>query len=383
MTFALRKKEILIDILVRLPAKSLVRFLCTCKSWSDLIGSSSFVSTHLHRNVTGHAHAYLLCLHHPNFECQRDDDDRYFKEELQWSLFSNVTFEESSKLSHPLGSTEHYVIYGSSNGLVCISDEILNFDSPIHIWNPSVKKLRTTSMSTNKEHEIWPCCSAIRVPPRGLSLQGCKDDAYQQKCLGGGGLWSQNRLLEDGSSNSSLVKMHLAASLGYIFLWSSIPHHSERSYIQRYIILFRQWRIRRIHSTRYYLHFMGFMYWRLQGTNLLSSLVLFLCGGRHGQNLLMGSARKTVETIVSFCLSFQLLLWYNRDLYREKTPNAKKRGHWGSTRSAFVWLRLQANSTSSRNRNLIGHHEIWRNRIFVFTFLHRKFGFTQYLLNTY
>nr|QDB64836.1 S haplotype-specific F-box protein 27 [Prunus dulcis] len=149
MTFALRKKEILIDILVRLPAKSLVRFLCTCKSWSDLIGSSSFVSTHLHRNVTGHAHAYLLCLHHPNFECQRDDDDRYFKEELQWSLFSNVTFEESSKLSHPLGSTEHYVIYGSSNGLVCISDEILNFDSPIHIWNPSVKKFRTTPISTN------------------------------------------------------------------------------------------------------------------------------------------------------------------------------------------------------------------------------------------
>nr|ACR48156.1 S haplotype-specific F-box protein [Prunus dulcis] len=149
MAFILRKKEILIDILVRLPAKSLVRFLCTCKSWSDLIGSSSFVGTHLHRNVTGHAQAYLLCLHHPNFECQRDDDDPYFKEELQWSLFSNVIFEESSKLSHPLGSTEHYVIYGSSNGLVCISDEIMNFDSPIHIWNPSVKKLRTTPISTS------------------------------------------------------------------------------------------------------------------------------------------------------------------------------------------------------------------------------------------
>nr|QCF59423.1 S haplotype-specific F-box protein 3 [Prunus dulcis]QCF59426.1 S haplotype-specific F-box protein 3 [Prunus dulcis] len=149
MAFTLRKKEIMIDILVRLPAKSLVRFLCTCKSCSDLIGSSSFVSIHLNRNVTKHAHVYLLCLHHPNFERLADPDDPYVKQEFHWSLFSNETFEECSKLSHPLGSTEHYGVYGSSNGLVCISDEILNFDSPIHIWNPSVRKLRTTPMSTN------------------------------------------------------------------------------------------------------------------------------------------------------------------------------------------------------------------------------------------
>nr|ADZ76516.1 S-haplotype-specific F-box protein [Prunus speciosa] len=149
MTFTLRKKEILIDILVRLPAKSLVRFLCTCKSWSDLIGSSSFVSTHLRRNVTKNTHVYLLCLHHPNFERLVDPNDPYVKKEYQWSLFCNETFEQSSKLSHPLGSTDHYGIYGSSNGLVCISDEILNFDSPIHIWNPSVRKPRTPPISTN------------------------------------------------------------------------------------------------------------------------------------------------------------------------------------------------------------------------------------------
>nr|AAT69246.1 S-locus F-box protein 2 [Prunus armeniaca] len=149
MTFTLHKKEILIDILVRLPAKSLVRFLCTCKLWGDLIGSSSFVSAHLNRNVTKRAPVYLLCLHHPNFERQNDTDDPYDIEELQWSLFSKETFEQFSKLTHPLGSTEYYGVYGSSNGLVCISDEILNFDSPIHIWNPSVRKFRTPQMSTN------------------------------------------------------------------------------------------------------------------------------------------------------------------------------------------------------------------------------------------
>nr|AHX39357.1 S-locus-F-box protein f [Prunus salicina] len=136
-------------ILVRLPAKSLIRFLCTCKSWCDLIGSSGFIRTHLNRNVRKHAHVCLLCLHHPNFERLVDRDDPYVKKEFQWSLFSNETFEECYKLSHPLGSTEHYVIYGSSNGLVCISDEILNFDSPIHIWNPSVRKFKTPPISNN------------------------------------------------------------------------------------------------------------------------------------------------------------------------------------------------------------------------------------------
>nr|ACJ23059.1 S-haplotype-specific F-box protein [Prunus dulcis] len=150
MAFKRPKKEILIDILVRLPAKSLIRFLCTCKFWSDLIGSSSFVSTHLRRNVTQQAHVYLLCLHHPNVERQADPDDPYVEQEFHWSLFSKETFKECSKLSYPLGSTEQYYgIYGSSNGLVCISDEILNFDSPIHIWNPSVRKLRTPPISTN------------------------------------------------------------------------------------------------------------------------------------------------------------------------------------------------------------------------------------------
>nr|AHX39352.1 S-locus-F-box protein e [Prunus salicina] len=149
MTFTPRKKKILIDILARLPAKSLVRFLCTCKSWSDLIGSSSFVSTHLHRNVTKHAQLYMLCFHHPNVRRHNDTDDPYVKEELQWSFFSNETFEEFFKLSHPLGSTEHYGVYGSSKGLVCISDEILNFDSPIHIRNPSVSKFKNPPMSNN------------------------------------------------------------------------------------------------------------------------------------------------------------------------------------------------------------------------------------------
>ncbi|KAL6285456.1 hypothetical protein ACE6H2_009846 [Prunus campanulata] len=148
------KKEILTDILVRLPAKALVRFLCACKSWSDLISNSSFITTQLNRNVTKHLHASLLCLHYPDlkrpFEFYENYDDYPdLKRELEWSLFSNETFEHCSKLSHPLGIKKNYRVYGSSNGLVCISDDTLDTNSPIHIWNPSVRKFRTLPMSTN------------------------------------------------------------------------------------------------------------------------------------------------------------------------------------------------------------------------------------------
>nr|ABE27176.1 F-box 1 [Prunus armeniaca] len=150
----LRKKEILTDILVRLPAKTLVRFLCACKSWSDLINSSSFITTQLNRNVTKHLHVSLLCLHYPDLKRPFEFYENYedypdLKRELEWSLFSNETFEHCSKLNHPLGIKKDYRVYGSSNGLVCISDDKLDTKSPIHIWNPSVRKFRTLPMSTN------------------------------------------------------------------------------------------------------------------------------------------------------------------------------------------------------------------------------------------
>lgn len=153
MTSTICKKEILMDILVRLPAKALMRFLCACKSWSDLINSPNFVTTHLNTNFTKRKNVHLLCLHHPDFKRVVDLDDPYVKQPLQWSLFHHETFEQGLGLNHPLGSTNHYGIYGSSNGLVCISDDqdVLSCRSPILIWNPSIKKFKTLPLSTNNK----------------------------------------------------------------------------------------------------------------------------------------------------------------------------------------------------------------------------------------
>ncbi|XP_062024880.1 F-box/kelch-repeat protein At3g06240-like isoform X1 [Rosa rugosa] len=134
-------EEILIDILARLPAESLLRFRCVSQSWRGLIGSPSFVSKHLNRNVTKLSHTYLIAL-------QRLRD----KPALCHSLFSTETFEECLKLRHPLWTEEQFRIYGSSNGLVCISDQVLRPSSPICIWNPCIRKFRTLPQSIFKPH---------------------------------------------------------------------------------------------------------------------------------------------------------------------------------------------------------------------------------------
>ena len=153
MTSTVCKKEILMDILLRLPSKTLVRFLCACKSWSDVISSPDFVSTNLNTNYTKRRNMHLICLHHPDFKRIVDTDDPNYDQPFQWSLFHYETFEQGLKLVHPSGSTEHFGIYGSSNGLVCIShqEQELSCRSPIIIWNPSIKKFKTLPPSSNNK----------------------------------------------------------------------------------------------------------------------------------------------------------------------------------------------------------------------------------------
>lgn len=123
-------EEILIDILVRLPLKFIFLCMCVCKSWSNLIRSSSFISAHLNWNLTKKAHTFLMALN-----CNRG------KHKILHSLFSNETFNESLNIAHPLGTKQRFWIYGSSNGLVCVSvPHQLRWNSPIYLYNPSIRK---------------------------------------------------------------------------------------------------------------------------------------------------------------------------------------------------------------------------------------------------
>lgn len=142
--------DLVFDIFTRLPAKSLIRFSCACKSWYSTITDRNFINTHLN-------HAKLL----DNDNCDSDgdsDSDNYllymyscvnlssFKRQCTIISYHERTFAEVSRFEFPFDSAK---IVGSCNGLVCVS----NVPSrTLYLWNPSIRKfVMLTSTSLNSD----------------------------------------------------------------------------------------------------------------------------------------------------------------------------------------------------------------------------------------
>jgi len=110
--------EILTGILSLLPVQSLLRFRSTSKSLQSLIDSHNFIKLHLQNSLNR-----SLILRH-NFNFYQIDD------------FSNLT--TGVKLNLPFkGSNNFITLFGSCNGLLCISSNV-----GIAFWNPNIRKHR-------------------------------------------------------------------------------------------------------------------------------------------------------------------------------------------------------------------------------------------------
>ncbi|XP_050382001.1 F-box/kelch-repeat protein At3g23880-like [Argentina anserina] len=134
-------EEMITQILLRLPIKSILKFTSVCKSWNSLIKDSPFIKDHLKltsNRITRDGPLLLLrhCPREPNVE--------------QYSLhFNNDTFDEYSKPQLPSKSfNECFRIVGSCNGLILLSDDYLTETNTFILWNPSIRK----SMTLHKPH---------------------------------------------------------------------------------------------------------------------------------------------------------------------------------------------------------------------------------------
>ncbi|KAF3972203.1 hypothetical protein CMV_004280 [Castanea mollissima] len=116
-------EEILTNILLRLPVKSLIRFRLVCKSWFTFLHKPNFIATHLNYSSANNCHHLLVHTQAENHAI---------------SLLSNKTLNLIDSPRTP--KVEREVIVGSCNGLVCLSR-----DSEIVLWNPATK-----------EHKVLP-----------------------------------------------------------------------------------------------------------------------------------------------------------------------------------------------------------------------------------
>ncbi|KAK3025733.1 hypothetical protein RJ639_042502 [Escallonia herrerae] len=123
--------DVVIEILLRLPVKSLLRCKSVCKSWFGLIKSSNFISKHHHHENN---HTRIL-VHH------RIHDDAG-KERYLFSLFTDEPHSRQDlNYLHMPGPLFRHVI-GSYDGLVLLCDGT-EFDHPqMALWNPATREFK-------------------------------------------------------------------------------------------------------------------------------------------------------------------------------------------------------------------------------------------------
>lgn len=114
------REDILIDILKRLPVKSLIRFQCVCKEWKNLINNSSFIQEHLKYSTQ-----------QKDFLVFNKSIDSFGGQQL---CLINHNMQVTKCIKVP--SFRHNII-GSSNGLLCLHNY---FCESFILWNPATRE---------------------------------------------------------------------------------------------------------------------------------------------------------------------------------------------------------------------------------------------------
>ncbi|XP_059438841.1 F-box protein CPR1-like [Corylus avellana] len=112
--------DILIEVLCRLPVRSLLRFRSVSKPLRSLIDSTGFIDLHLKNSIETSSNLSIMI---------RRDSEIY--------LINLDALSDAVLLAYPLMCYSNKIlILGSTNGLICIS----NAAEDIALWNPSIRR---------------------------------------------------------------------------------------------------------------------------------------------------------------------------------------------------------------------------------------------------
>ncbi|XP_060181111.1 F-box/kelch-repeat protein At3g23880-like [Lycium barbarum] len=130
-------EELIIEILLRLPVKSLLKFRSVSKSWLALISTPEFINTHLSISANNQR---LVLTHHKFVLTSSVHKYQYNIESCSLSsLLNNDSVIESFDLDYPMNNPLKNVwIVGSVNGLICLA---IGF-TDLFLWNPSTRNFK-------------------------------------------------------------------------------------------------------------------------------------------------------------------------------------------------------------------------------------------------
>lgn len=127
-------EDIIVNILSRLPAKSIGRFRCVSKPWQVLLSTPQFIKTHLDRITKLRQESLFLVSYSRNFTSLTLNNAH--------QLFDEIT-ASAKKLSfagHPDSWTE---VFGSCNGLILVGDD----QDKKFMINPTTREIRQVPTS--------------------------------------------------------------------------------------------------------------------------------------------------------------------------------------------------------------------------------------------
>ncbi|KAL1812500.1 hypothetical protein ACET3Z_022565 [Daucus carota] len=195
-------EDVIVEILSRTPAKSLVRFRCVCKSWLSLTHHPKFIEMHLKRNTLRNK---CLLLHGflPKYTARAVSLFRL--NEPLVTLF-DIKRNYARKKDYPKNFSfadffNEMTVCGSVNGIVCLSHTqypeegfYVEWGRFVVLWNPAINRTKLVMIPPRKTlFDIWQMVSVglgfdavdndykiIRLVPVAVSddnLQGDKAHA--------------------------------------------------------------------------------------------------------------------------------------------------------------------------------------------------------------
>ncbi|KAH0719889.1 hypothetical protein KY284_004919 [Solanum tuberosum] len=138
--------ELLREILLKHPAKSLIRFVVVSKSWHFLITRLPFISAHLTQTLHTNTLLVMRCVSTRNKEHYllfQDRKNRPFS--LDFTLELNLPFK--CRLGY-------FRIVDSCNGIVCLSNDLFGMLQNLVLWNPSIQKFITLPLPSIKPQSL-------------------------------------------------------------------------------------------------------------------------------------------------------------------------------------------------------------------------------------
>ena len=136
--------ELIIQIMLRLPVKSLIRFKCVCKSWLSLISDPHFAKSHFALSTATHTNRIVfmstlaLETRSIDFEASLNDDSASTSLNLNF-----MTPESYSNLE----------IKSSCRGFI-----VLTCSSSIYLWNPSTGHHKQIPFPPSNLDAKYSCC---------------------------------------------------------------------------------------------------------------------------------------------------------------------------------------------------------------------------------